>query len=77
MHSTTAYQPTNSTGIILGFDRALRLLKAEQSVRRQGWPKSQVLKMVGDVIYIHPNDRAMDFWEPSQKDILAEDWVVG
>jgi Protein of unknown function (DUF2829) len=74
MHTT--HRPASSTGILLSFDRALRLLKAEQSVRRQGWPPRQVLKMVGDEIYIHPNERTIDYWEPNQKDILAEDWVV-
>lgn len=67
------HQPSTG-GILLGFDQALRLLKAGKSVRRSGWAAGQVLRMVGEQIYVHPDDKSMDYWEPSQPDILAGDW---
>lgn len=58
------------------FSIALSKVKNGKRIRRQGWPVWLVLSEGNNLYVLNDELGTYDLWIPTQKDLLATDWVV-
>ncbi len=59
------------------FQIALTYLKAGRRIRRLTWPAWLKFQTSDNKIYVIDMDTAnVEVWQPTQRDLLATDWVV-
>jgi hypothetical protein len=58
------------------FQTALTLLKRQRTIKRISWPAHLVLSESNSIYVIDEVTGEYALWQPTQKDLLAVDWVI-